>query len=481
MEDKNNPQIELYKKNHEKSYAYLLRGIEIIKTLLDNNFESYIVGPAICSLYLNKNISSITILTKAPFTTLSKLYPKLQNNDYVYLPDSVGEFKFIFFKDESDLSKKELHYNKKLISSLEQLKFTIYAIALTPNKTIIDPFNGIDDIHKGLIRTINNSRTLFSYDFDSIVETLIVMSELGFKIENKTKKSIIKYAYSLNKIDKILLIDYCKTIVTSKYSFLVIEFINKYRIFQTVSDIDSFFDKVSMSEDKFTVSEAMTLMYLIVGEIPGASLIEERLLQEIVENMTFTKLLINEEVTPMMVYNIGLERLLICDKIALCYKNKYVSQSKQIKKFSKKLVIESIRDLNFSYLELVELLNGERTIKVKIIMNLLLEKVINGEIPNYYLPIKQKARDLISEFDEVYSIDSKEVKSNYTDEELSELLSKYEKQHSFLVKVYLSDEKELYNLSALERRESIDEAYHHAREFLLENKEYSILSERGLI
>ena len=64
---------------------------------------------------------------------------------------------------------------------------------------------------------------------------------------------------------------------------------------------------------------------------------------------------------------------------------------------------------------------------------------------------------------------------------MEELKQKYDTEYEFLVKIYLSDERALYNLSALERDEIEEEAKAHAKEFLLETSEYKILEERGLI
>ena len=67
------------------------------------------------------------------------------------------------------------------------------------------------------------------------------------------------------------------------------------------------------------------------------------------------------------------------------------------------------------------------------------------------------------------------------EKKFDELLVKYKKEYEFLVKVYLSDEKSLYDLSPLERDEIEVNAKTHAKEFLLETSQYRILEERGLI
>ena len=86
--------------------------------------------------------------------------------------------------------------------------------------------------------------------------------------------------------------------------------------------------------------------------------------------MTITQLNTTDKITPMMVYNIWSDKLNSAIRIALAYKVKYSNQERLIKKLSKESVISSSRDLQFSELEIIELMNGERSLRVKIVMNL---------------------------------------------------------------------------------------------------------------
>ena len=231
----------------------------------------------------------------------------------------------------------------------------------------------------------------------------------------------------------------------------------------------------------YSFIEQVCVLYLVLGSIPDASFIGREDLKVITETMTITQLIINDKVTPMMVYNIGLEKLLSANRIAVACRSKYSSQERLINKLSRGAIIYSSRDLQFSELEIIELMNGERSLRVKIVMNLLLEKVINGEVYNYHTILADEAKKIIEELSAIFDYKEPEILPVINDEYIESLLVKYNKEYEFLIRVYLSDEKELYDLSPLERDEIELSAKKHAKEFLLETSQYRPLEERGLI
>jgi hypothetical protein len=197
--------------------------------------------------------------------------------------------------------------------------------------------------------------------------------------------------------------------------------------------------------------------------------------------MSITQLIANDKVTPMMVYNIGTDKLLSANRIALAYKGRYSNQANLIKKLSRGSVISHPRDLQFSELEIIDLMNGQRSLRVRIVMNLLLERVINGEVYNHHTVLREEAKLIISELSAIFDYKEPEILPVYNDEVIAELLNKYQKEYEFLVKVYLNDEKALYDLSPLERDEIEQNAKIYAKKFLLETSQYRELEKRGLI
>ncbi len=486
MENQNQELFKEYQLRNEKSYNFLMHGVEILRTLLNRNYEAYIIGSAVRNLHLKQDIDQIEIVTNASMDTLKQIFPvlsidKLHN---CYLSDKQGKINFSFF-DQDDMAivnkNAEKYYNKKLTKVLQNKSFTIDSLAITPNLKIIDIFGGLEDLENMIIKTIDKPKVLFNKNPKAILDALELMSMYGFNFYKKTLKATVKYCTHLENIKEVNFISQLRQILKGKYAEEVVDLIKDNQLFKYVHLFDIYITRIAKKFNQLSYLEVITILYLYVGKIPDATLIEVNQLQELTENITIAQLVASDSVTPMMIYNIGVNRLLSANKMALLYKHKYLSQEKLIKKLNRKAIINNIRELNFTKLELITLLNGDRSIKIKIIMNLLLEKVINGEVINHAAILKNEALKLNDELKAIFEYEEPILPVDHTEETISELNKKYHKEYDFLVKVYLNDEKELYNLSALEREEVIKNAKDHAKAFLLETSQYKILEERGLI
>jgi len=101
---------------------------------------------------------------------------------------------------------------------LEHRDFTINAMATRDGK-IIDPFGGLKDISKQLIKCTKSSSDRFSEDPFRMLRAIRFVSTLGFRLEERTKDNIEAYAHSIlitskerwfNELTKLLLGDNVK-------------------------------------------------------------------------------------------------------------------------------------------------------------------------------------------------------------------------------------------------------------------------------
>lgn len=113
--------------------------------------------------------------------------------------------------------KPEVRYVTSITEDLSRRDFTINAIAMRHNKTI-DPFNGQADIDAKLIRAVGNPTERFNEDPLRMLRAVRLVAQLGFSIEGKTHKSIVKNAHKIlsvskerwtQELDKLLLGEYC--------------------------------------------------------------------------------------------------------------------------------------------------------------------------------------------------------------------------------------------------------------------------------
>lgn len=486
MEFQSKKILEQYQKSNEKSYNFLMRTVEIMKVLLNRNFDSFIIGNAVRNLYLDKNIDTIEIVTTATPLEIKAIFPALiiERSGFTYLKEHGRYVIFSKFPEEEQIASRRLaakHYNKKLIVALSNKYFTVNSLALTPNLVITNIFDGIKDLDSMLIRTTDKPKNLFTKHPISILEALVLVSENDFAIDSKCLKAISRYCSFLEDVKEVEFIRKFRQILRGKYAKRALEIIVKYKLFRFIKVYDVVSRKLNAHYDEYSLLEQLSILYLILGSIPDASFISKNDLKEITETMTVTQLIANDKVTAMMVYNIGKDKLLSANRIALAYKIKYANQEKLIKKLAKSSVITNSRDLQFSELEIIELMDGHRSLRVKIVMNLLLEKVINGDVYNHHTTLRKEALQIIDDLSAIFDYKEPEILPVINDEYVEALLIKYNKEYEFLIKVYLNDEKSLYDLSPLERDEIENNARIHAKEFLLETSQYKILEKRGLI
>lgn len=477
------------KKYDIESFDYLERAMVIIRKLLDRNYESYVVGDAVRNFCLTEKIETVEIITNCKREQLLDIFPAMNvdKNDRLFLLDDGKKFYFTFFDFVPEAALKTAsHFNKKLEVSLRKRVFTVDAFALSPNYVLTDIFDNQADVQDRIARIKDKPRNFFKENPKCILDAFVLMAKYDFIIEKNTFKLIKKNIQYLNDISKSDFIYYLTIILRSKYQEQTLTFIKKKKLFKYCVIFDEFIRKILGEFGLLSYEEKLTVLALILKEGNNESIlseenVDEQALKAINENVLVTQLVMKQKITPMMIYNVGPKKLLFGNNIAMCYNKSYDDQSSTIKKLTKNRVIKNERELNFSSLELTMMLDGERGLKIKAIMNILLERVINGQIPNIYEAIKIEALNVVRMINEIYDFDTNIDLNNLNEENVQKLKALYEERKNFLVKVYLNNEKELYNLTEDDRNKVIDNAKEHAREFLSKAPQYRILKERGII
>ena len=271
------------------------------------------------------------------------------------------------------------HFNKKLTCVLCNKYFTVNSLALTPNLVITNLFDGIKDLDSMVIKNTDkpkgNKNKYFNFHLGLEAMYFNSLTRMNdFSIDSKCMKALTKYCSHLEDVKDVEFIRKFRQILKGPYAKHALEIIVKHKLFRYIKVYDLVARRLNTHYRNYSFIEQVCVLYLVLGSIPDASFIGREDLKVITETMTITQLIINDKVTPMMVYNIGLEKLLSANRIAVACRSKYSSQERLINKLSRGAIIYSSRDLQFSELEIIELMNGERSLRVKIVMNLLLIK-----------------------------------------------------------------------------------------------------------
>src|SRR3989344_5304922 len=186
---------------------------EIIEKLNSAGFEGYAVGGCVRDL-LSENPpvggpKDWDITTNAKPEEIQKLFPKhVYENTFGTVGVKTGSedpslalVEVTPYRIEGKYSDKRhpdsVKFADKLEDDLSRRDFTINALALNEVEgmaTIIDPFNGQEDIKKKIIRTVGNPGERFNEDALRLLRAVRFATVLGFEIEKETQEAIKKNA-----------------------------------------------------------------------------------------------------------------------------------------------------------------------------------------------------------------------------------------------------------------------------------------------
>ena len=189
----------------------------------------YLVGGSVRDLLMKKPLNDYDFATSA---TPSEIIGILRNSKIKTYPVGINFGTVGAFIDKVELHittfrKKEIYrgFSRKpdvdfginIMEDLARRDFTINAMGIGADSTIIDPFKGGEDLRQKIIRTPKNPDVAFEDDSLRILRALRFQSQLGFEIEEKTHASLRKNAYRLlnlsserirDEMTKLLLGDY---------------------------------------------------------------------------------------------------------------------------------------------------------------------------------------------------------------------------------------------------------------------------------
>ena len=184
----------------------------ILKALCESGYEAYFVGGCVRDSLMNRPCNDFDITTSAkPLEIEEALNRKgiryfetgLKHGTVTAVIDGEA-FEITTYRTDGEYLDARHPENVVFVSDLSEdlsrRDFSINALAYNAKDGIVDKFGGIDDIKKGIIRTVGNPDKRFNEDALRIMRALRFASTLGFIIESETADSIHKNAELLNNI-----------------------------------------------------------------------------------------------------------------------------------------------------------------------------------------------------------------------------------------------------------------------------------------
>lgn len=196
----------------------------------EKGLEAYVIGGYVRDLILERPSKDIDIVVVGSGLDLAKECAERLRVKKVSLFQNFGtaQFKykdldveFVGARKESYRhdSRKPIVENGSLKDDQNRRDFTINALALSLHADnfgdLIDPFNGIEDLNKGIIRTPLDPDTTYSDDPLRMMRAIRFATQLGFKIEAQSLQSIYGNAHRLEIISQERIMDELNKIILS--------------------------------------------------------------------------------------------------------------------------------------------------------------------------------------------------------------------------------------------------------------------------
>ncbi len=180
----------------------------IIDTLMQAGYEAYAVGGCVRDSILGKEPQDWDITTSARPEEVKRLFPKTIDTGILHGTVTVmsGREGFevttyrIDGKYEDSRHPKEVIFTSNLLEDLKRRDFTINAMAYNKTAGLVDAFDGIGDLERGVIRCVGDARQRFKEDALRMMRAVRFAAQLGFAIDADTKAAIMELAPTLGKI-----------------------------------------------------------------------------------------------------------------------------------------------------------------------------------------------------------------------------------------------------------------------------------------
>ena len=184
------------------------KAMPVLQRLEDAGFEAYFVGGSVRDVLLDRHVHDIDITTSAYPEEVKELFEKSIDTGIKHGTVTVlyeGEsYEITTFRTESgyqDFRRPDhVTFVQNLDEDLKRRDFTINALAMDIRGQIIDLFNGVEDLKKRVIRAVGNPETRFHEDALRMMRAVRFMSQLEFKLEEKTERAIKDNHELLKKI-----------------------------------------------------------------------------------------------------------------------------------------------------------------------------------------------------------------------------------------------------------------------------------------
>ena len=180
----------------------------IIDRITEAGYEAYAVGGCVRDSILGREPDDWDITTSAKPQQIKALFRRtvdtgIAHGTVTVMLDREGYEVTTYRIDgeyEDHRHPREVVFTSQLVEDLRRRDFTINAMAYNESAGLVDAFDGMGDIRRGMIRCVGCARERFTEDALRILRALRFSAQLGYEIQEDTGEAIRELAPSLAAI-----------------------------------------------------------------------------------------------------------------------------------------------------------------------------------------------------------------------------------------------------------------------------------------
>lgn len=161
-------------------------------------YEAYPVGGGVRDLLLGRPAQDWDVATAALPAQVLALFPSARPTGLAHgtvtLPTPEGPIEITTFRGEGDYRDgrhpRQVRFGVGLEDDLARRDFTINAMALAPDGSVIDPLGGRADLEAGVLRCVGQPRRRFAEDRLRMFRALRLAAQLGFALHPDTAAAL---------------------------------------------------------------------------------------------------------------------------------------------------------------------------------------------------------------------------------------------------------------------------------------------------
>lgn len=183
---------------------------DIIDELMRHGYEAYAVGGCVRDTLLGRTPGDWDITTSAAPEEVKRIFKRtidtgIEHGTVTVMLEKCGYEVTTYRIDgeyEDGRHPKSVEFTTKLAEDLKRRDFTINAMAYNDQTGLVDLFDGMGDLERGIIRCVGEAEERFTEDALRMLRAVRFAAQLGFSIESKTMEAIRALAFGLSKISR---------------------------------------------------------------------------------------------------------------------------------------------------------------------------------------------------------------------------------------------------------------------------------------